>query len=326
MRTRLWLVAVLVSGWFLGFSAQPSSAQDLRASVERLASQVVNAAPQEKQFRVAVADFPDLQGVISDLGRYVANRLTTRLGQNSKFSVVERQRLAQVLAELKFSMSDLVDPVKAKRFGQQAGVDCIIVGAISDLGNQVEVDARMIEIETNQILLGETVTVSKDQTVTDMLGRGRSGPGSSQASPASSTAVATEPPSDQGRSGSILQLPKKVERKDFSFLLESCASVKDSMVCKLSLTNNDTEQREIEFFSRNSYLLDREGQQYLVEKFKSIKGETTGYLPRVEVPPGVPQPLYITFAIKGAVKPASVVTKWLRRWGDRDREFYVIFK
>ena len=145
MPSSLWFVAVLLSGGYLLLPAQPAAAQDLRTGVEQIAAQIVEALPAENSLRIAVADFPDLQGVTSDFGRYVANRLTTRLAQSKKVSVVERQRLGQVLAELKFSMSDLVDPAKAKQLGRMAGVEAIVVGTVSDLGNQVDVDARVID-------------------------------------------------------------------------------------------------------------------------------------------------------------------------------------
>jgi len=174
---RRWLVAIILTCvGLLPLSVVTASAQDIRAGVEQLAAQVAKAAPEGKQLRVAVADFPDLQGVTSDLGRYIASRLTTRLSQSPKFFVIERQRLGQVLAELKFSMSDLVDPAKAKQLGKMVGVEAILVGTVSDLGNQVDLDARLIEIETNRMLLGATVTISKDPSVTTMLERGRQEP------------------------------------------------------------------------------------------------------------------------------------------------------
>jgi TolB-like protein len=154
----------------------PLSAQvmELKDGVDRLASQLAASVPEGRALRVAVTDFPDLQGVTSDLGRYIAERLTTRLSaQTRKFQIIERRRLSLVLSELKFGMSDLVDPVKAKQLGQMLGVEGLVVGSVSDLGNQVDVDARIIEIETSNILPGVFATLSKDQVVTQLLAQGR---------------------------------------------------------------------------------------------------------------------------------------------------------
>jgi TolB-like protein len=166
------VLAGLVVGLLIIIS-HTASAQDLRSGVEQLADQIIQVAPQDKTLRVAVIDFPDLLNVMSDLGRYIANRLTTRLAQSEKFFVVERQRLGQLLSELKFSMTDLVDPEKAKQLGQIVGVEAILVGTVSDLGNQVDVDARVIEIDTSRMLVSVATTISKDQVVTQLMGRGR---------------------------------------------------------------------------------------------------------------------------------------------------------
>ena len=167
-----WMVSYILLFGLMFTLPEPTWAVDLKEGVEQLATQLAKSVPEGKQLRVAVTDFPDLQEVTSDLGRYIAERLTTRLSQNPKFWVIERRRLGQVLGELRFSMSDLVDPNKAKRLGQMVGVEAIVVGSISELGNQVDLDARMIEIETGKMLPGATVTISKDQVVAELLQRG----------------------------------------------------------------------------------------------------------------------------------------------------------
>jgi TolB-like protein len=160
----------------LATSSGPAQAADLREGVEQLATAIAKSVPEGKQLRVAVTDLPDLQGVTSDLGRYIAERLTSRLIQSGRVRVIERRRLGQVLAELKFGMSDLVDPAKAKQLGRMAGVDALVVGSLSDLGNIIEVDARIIEVETSNMLLAATTTISKDDTVKAMSERGREMP------------------------------------------------------------------------------------------------------------------------------------------------------
>lgn len=171
-------------------------AVDLKEGVEQLATQLAKSVLEGKQLRVAVTDFPDIgpQEVVSDLGRYIAERLTTRLSQDPKFWVIERRRLGQVLGELRFSMSDLVDPEKAKQLGKMVGVEAIVVGSISDLGNQVDLDARMIEIETGKTLPGAAVTISKDQVVAGLLARGRVAAAPSPRVPGLPAQVPSAPP------------------------------------------------------------------------------------------------------------------------------------
>lgn len=175
---RLWAATGLVSLLFLSVvSSDPALAADLKEAVDQLAVQLAKSVPEGRTLRVAVTDFPDLQGVISDLGRYIAERLTTRLSvQIEKFRVIERRRLGQALGELRFSVSDLVDPDKAKQFGKMLGAEAIVVGTVSDLGNVVDADARIIEIETSNVLPGTTAAISKDETVRQMIERNREMP------------------------------------------------------------------------------------------------------------------------------------------------------
>ena len=150
-----------------------ASALDLQAGVEQLVQNLIQATPEGKQLQVTVADFPDLQGITSDLGRYIATLITTQLAQSKKFSVTERQRLTQVLAELKISISDLVDPEQAKKLKKMVGADALVVGTIADLGKQVDVHARLIEIEANLMIWGASVAIDKDPTLSALLDRGR---------------------------------------------------------------------------------------------------------------------------------------------------------
>lgn len=253
MGSRIWIATVLTCVNLLLFCVPPASAQDVRTGVEQLASQIAKGAPEGKQLRVAVADFPDLQGATSDLGRFIASRLTTRLAQDKKFFVIERQRLGQVLAELKFSMSDLVDPTKAKRLGQMAGVEAIVVGTVSDLGNQVDLDARLIEIETNRMLLGATVTISKDQVVKEMMERGVAPPG-----PGASPSVgAAPPPPAPGK-------PVRVEAEDFVFEPRGCRRTAGKLVCAVAFINTGGVRR-LGLNARGeprSQLIDNRGNQY----------------------------------------------------------------
>ncbi len=151
----------------------PSYAAELKDAIQILATRLTMSAPQGRTLRVAVTDFPDLQGVTTNLGRYIPERLTTLLSQKEIFRVVERRRLEQVLKELTFSTTDLVNPQKARKFGKMLGVEAIIVGTISDLGTLIDVDARIIDIETSDIYPGVVVEIIKDISVKGMVEQGR---------------------------------------------------------------------------------------------------------------------------------------------------------
>jgi TolB-like protein len=201
---RLAVQLALLSTLLVLPTGPTADAADLREGVEQLAAAIAKGMPENRQARVAVTDFADLQGFTSDLGRYIAERLTTRLAQSPRFRVIERRRLGQVLVELKFGMSDLVDPEKAKQLGRIAGVEGLVVGSISDLGNTVEIDTRLIEIDTGNMLVATTATISKDDTVRGMYERGRE----LTAVPGLHTAAAPAPAAQTGASVRAQEFPQ----------------------------------------------------------------------------------------------------------------------
>lgn len=301
MRARRWLATTLISA-LLFLWCVPVEAQDVRAGVEQLAAQIVRAAPEGKQLSVAVADFPDLQGVTSNLGRYVASRLTTRLAQTPSFFVIERQRLGQVLAELKFSMSDLVDPSKAKQLGRMVGVEAIVVGTVSDLGNQVDLDARVIEIETNRMLLGASVTISKDRTVEEMLKQGRQEALSSQPVPRTPPTIGAAP--SAGPSEALRGY--RYSGRFFSVELTSVEVIGDEITLTMMYTNRTDSPHVGGVHSTDinkSYLIDNLGNRY--------RYIDDSFGRRREFAPQIPEQIWLTF---GEIVPDATAVNLILSW------------
>ena len=102
------------------------------------------SAPQHKP-RVAILDFDygtvqstsaAMFGNDIDVGKGISNLLVTDLVKSGSYSVIERAALDKVLAEQNFSNSNRADPTTAARIGKILGVDYIIVGSITEFGNE----------------------------------------------------------------------------------------------------------------------------------------------------------------------------------------------
>jgi TolB-like protein len=282
MRFRTLVTQLVLTTLLLLLAGRTAEAADLREGVEQLATAIAKGTPENRQVRVAVTDFPDLQGVTSDLGRYISERLTTRLAQSSRFRVIERRRLGQVLVELKFGMSDLVDREKAKQLGRIAGVEGLVVGSISDLGNTVEIDTRLIEIDTGNMLVATTTTISKDDTVRGMYERGREMPAaSSQVSVTSGPGIAV----------------KHQEFQRFRVEVEDLRAGPDQITVFLRYVNKTEEPVTLAFDAgdrdgmEKTYLLDSEGTLY---KFVRSSGMAGGWYVNHWA-----QPIFLTIPPKG---------------------------
>jgi curli biogenesis system outer membrane secretion channel CsgG len=105
------------------------------------------AAVAARKPRVAIVDFDyatvqsgiaAIFGTNIDVGKGVADLLLTYLVKDGNYSVIERSHLDKILAEQNFSNSDRADPTSAARIGKLLGVDAIIVGSITQFGNDTK--------------------------------------------------------------------------------------------------------------------------------------------------------------------------------------------
>jgi hypothetical protein len=164
--------AVLVTG-FTAWAADPWA-----LAVAQLANQIEPLTPRGRQVTLAVLDFTEADGTGSEFGRLAAARLTLVLGQNLRLLPIERRALNEYLHQLTLTRSDLLDPDTARRFAHDVGgLELLIVTGLSDLGDRVSLDARVIDIATNQPLGVASVIVPKDAKVRRLLEAGRDTPG-----------------------------------------------------------------------------------------------------------------------------------------------------
>jgi len=159
----------------------PAAAQDAQAAP---------AQPQGRKKRVAIFDFDyatvrtysvAVFGSDVDIGKGVTDLLVRFLVENGTYSVIERKAMDKILAEQNFSNSDRANPNSAAKLGRILGVDAIIVGSVTQFGNEtqnqniggaggglgrfglggyshkkskaiVTLDARIVDIDTAEIL------------------------------------------------------------------------------------------------------------------------------------------------------------------------------
>jgi curli biogenesis system outer membrane secretion channel CsgG len=100
-----------------------------------------------RKTRVAVLDFDyatvhnnvsAIFGSNVDVGRGVTDLLVNNLVKDGSYSVIERRQLETILAEQNFSNSDRADASSAARIGKLLGVDAMIMGSITQFGNDTK--------------------------------------------------------------------------------------------------------------------------------------------------------------------------------------------
>ena len=125
-------------------------------------------ALQKRRDRLSVADF-EIRGDVgaADAGRTVAETLLPFF--KSRFDLVEREQLNQLVTELKLEAGTLGDPSEGRQeLGRLARIRYLVVGSVTPLEGGFNVNARLVEVQTGLIV--QTARLSAP-TLTALLDR-----------------------------------------------------------------------------------------------------------------------------------------------------------
>src|SRR5579859_2281805 len=112
-----------------------------------LAAAQTAAPATARKKRVAVFDFDystvhsnsaAIFGTDVDVGKGISDLLVRYLVKDGTYSVIERKAMDKIMAEQNFSNSDRANPNSAAQIGKLLGVDAIIVGSITEFGNETK--------------------------------------------------------------------------------------------------------------------------------------------------------------------------------------------
>jgi TolB-like protein len=158
--------------------ATPQRAQGYEKELAGLAASISEAIEKAGKTSVAVVDFSDLQGSVTELGRFMAEELSVRLITSGKgISIVDRASLRFIVAEQKLTIAGLVNPENAKKLGQMAGVDALVMGTITPLGDSIRVTLKVVATDTVRVVAAAAGSIAKTPAITELLSRGIETPG-----------------------------------------------------------------------------------------------------------------------------------------------------
>lgn len=126
------------------------------------------AASKASPRSLVVADLADIQGCVTEFGAVLADSLATELLISGRFTVMERRHLTRALGELKFQMSDLVNQDTSSKVGEFLGVEAIILGTVSVVGDAARVNVRMIEASTAKGVAGARASMEMSRSIRAM--------------------------------------------------------------------------------------------------------------------------------------------------------------
>jgi TolB-like protein len=227
-------------------------------AVNSLSNGLSEIASRSGKKTVAVVDFTDLQGCVTELGRYMAEDVSVALVNNAKgFEVIDRTNLKVLMQEHKLAATGIIDPATARKLGQVAGVDALVTGTIAPLSDSVHVSAKVLDTETAKMLGGVTADIPRTRTVEDLLAKGVANCGPAPAETFGSSQISGGADSPQrpkvgggGQTGGpqvrtsevagsgMATLPMSIHSGEFLVTLEGCVRDGNHISCSGSIVNN----------------------------------------------------------------------------------------
>jgi len=110
------------------------------------------AAAEPPTIAVLYFDYSGKDDQMALLRKGLAQMLISDLAGSDAVRIVERDRLQEILAELKLEQSAKIDPASAGKVGKLLGARYMVLGGYFDLGGTLRVDARVVEVETGKIV------------------------------------------------------------------------------------------------------------------------------------------------------------------------------
>jgi TolB-like protein len=110
-----------------------------------------------ERVKIGIIEFQSLneEAKKDNLGKIVSEMLTTSFVNSEAFKIIEREQLQKVVREFQLSQSGIIDTSYAKQIGKIAGADAIVTGSVTKIGNDLRLDARIIDVESGIILTAE---------------------------------------------------------------------------------------------------------------------------------------------------------------------------
>lgn len=170
LRKKATMAMLALMGLFALNGASAWAAADLEEGVKDLADKITKNMIEKSKHKIAIVDFSDLNGNVNALGQFMAEELTTQLFMLApgKFEVVERRQLLKLEEELILGQIGVLEEKGLKQMGKVLGVEAIVTGSMTDLGQAIKVNARMIAVDTAKVFAVAATSIPKTGIVAEL--------------------------------------------------------------------------------------------------------------------------------------------------------------
>jgi len=255
---------------------------------------------------IVVAQFSYNQA-FNQLTKNLQDKLFTAMS-NRGMQVTERDQLEKVLKEQKLGYSGLININSAKKIGNLLGADGIMLGTVNDMGDAININARIVDLEIGKAITAAEVELPKTPLIVQLL----------------DTLVEDKPfvtgsRSDSQSHNKAGKSPKISTESGFTSALKICKRRADSVTCSVLITNNE-KNRDFILYKKGSRMFDKSGNEYDASKIQLGSCERDRGDCRKSLIQGIPTKAEISF--KGVLQETQIATALdLSCWGEGSDRF-----
>lgn len=113
---------------------------------------------QEDKTVIAIVDFKNTSNneELNYLEKAIPESIITSMAKSGRLEIVERNRLRDAISEMELGMSGIVDEQTAIEVGRAVGASAILVGSFVTIGRMIQINARLIDVETSKIIKADS--------------------------------------------------------------------------------------------------------------------------------------------------------------------------
>ena len=152
------------------FFINAGDAEDFSDVIDEITEIINDTNDSDRPVRLAVMTFiPTSASVKNDFGIYFTESIISSLAENTKkIKIFERKRLDVILQENSLSLSGLIDEKQALKLGELAPIDFIFSGTFTKLKNTIEINGRLIDVVTGEILTSYSGSIKMTADLEDL--------------------------------------------------------------------------------------------------------------------------------------------------------------
>lgn len=206
-------------------------------TVNNIASQLSKSIVQSGKKTVAVVDFTDLQGHVTEFGRFLAEEFSVALAASpSGFKVIDRTNLKTILQEHKLASTGIIDPQTARKVGEITGVQALVAGTVTPFGDTLRLSVKVLDSETAEIISGVSADMPRNKAIDELLAKGIATGEQTDTSQTVQGEKKSSPAS--GRPNPAPILPTSAGASDLLLTIQQCVYGNEDVKCWGLATNN----------------------------------------------------------------------------------------